>query len=96
MRAELKNMVWQTLDDLLCGTDPTKECLFVLMDDNARTGQSVVGRGDDESRLTDVPNDDGIRLLSFATSCKLARTNTFFITCEGGILRTHNGTNQPE
>ena len=43
---------------------PTKECLLVLMDANARTGQRMVGCGDDESRALgayarDVRNDYG-------------------------------------
>ena len=75
-----------------------KECLFALMVANARTGQRMEGCSDDESRVLgeygrDARNDNGDRLRSFATSCKLALTNTFFSTRKGGILHTHNGTN---
>ena len=76
---------------------PTTECVFVLMDANAQAGQRKKGCGDDESRVLgaygrDVRNDNGRRLLSFATNCKLALTNTFFSTRKGGISHTHNGT----
>ena len=75
----------------------TKEYLFVLMNANARTGQRVVGCGDDESRVLgaygrDVLNDHGKRLISFATNWKLALTNTFSSTRKGGISHRHNGT----
>ena len=94
---ELKNIFfWQKLECLV-EQIPTKECLFVLIDANARTGRRVAGCGDDESRVLgaygrDARNDNGERLLSFATNCKLALTNTFFSTRKGGISHTHNGT----
>ena len=46
---ELKRIFWQKLKDLV-EQIPTKECLFVLMDANARTGQRMEGCGDDESK----------------------------------------------
>ena len=48
--AELKRIFWQKLEDLV-EKIPTEECLFVLMDANARTGQRMEGCGDDESRV---------------------------------------------
>lgn len=92
---ELKRVFWQKLEELV-GQIPTRECLFVLMDANARTGQRL-GCDDNENRVLgaygrDLINDNGKRLLSFATNCKLALTNTFFSTRKGGISHTHNGT----
>ena len=94
--AELKRIFWQKLEDL-AEKILTKECLFVLVDANARTGQGMGGCGGDESRVLgeygrDVHNDNGKRLLSFATNCKLALTNMFVSTRKGGISHTHNGT----
>ena len=37
----------------------------------------------------DVRNDNGKRLLPFATNCKLALTNPIFSTHKGGISHTH-------
>ena len=76
---------------------PTKEFLFVLMDTNARTGQRVVGCGDDESRGLgaygrDVLNASGKQPIAFATICKLPLTHICFNTRKGGISHTHNGT----
>ena len=44
---------------------PTKECLFVLTDANARTGKRM--EGCDDGRCTDKKelNDNGNRLLTF-------------------------------
>ena len=90
------NKFWQTLEDLV-EQILTKECLFVLIDANAGTGRKVVGCGDGEYRGLGaygchVLNDNGKRLLSFATNYKLALTIAFFRTCKGGISHTHNGT----
>jgi len=91
-----KGMFWRKLEDLV-EQIPAKECLFVLIDANGRTGGRIEGCGDDECRVLgaygrDVRSDNGKRLLSFATSCKLALTNTFFSTRKGGISHTYNGT----
>ena len=48
--AELKRIFWRELEDFV-DQIPTKECLFVLMDANARTGQRMERCGDDESRV---------------------------------------------
>ena len=71
--------------------------MFVLIGANARTRQRREACGDGKSRGLrvygrDVRNDNGRRLLSFATNCKLAPTNTFYRTRMGGISQTHNGT----
>ena len=59
------------------------------------------GCDDEESRVLgaygrDVRNDNGKRLLSFATNCKQALTNTFFSMRKGGISHTHNATSPNE
>ena len=93
--AELKRDFWQKLNDLVQRI-PRKECLFVLMDANARTGKRVEGGGEDSGKVLgaygrDVLNENGKRLLNFAANNKLALTNTFFSACKGGISHTHNG-----
>ena len=68
----------------------------MLMDANARTGEKIEGeRTEDDGVLgaygRDELNDNGKRLLNFATDNKLAVTNTFFSTRKGGISHTYNG-----
>ena len=82
--------------DSLVQQIPKKECIFVLMDANARTGEKIEGeRTEDDGVLgaygRDELNDNGKRLLNFATDNKLAVTNTFFSTRKGGISHTYNG-----
>ena len=55
------------------------------------------GCGDDEGRMLgadgrDVGNDNGKRLISFATNCKLALSKARFSTRKGVISDTRNGT----
>ena len=40
--AEIKTNFWEKVEDVV-EEIPTKECVFVLMDANARTGHGVVG-----------------------------------------------------
>ena len=66
------------------------------MDANARTGEKIEGeRTEDDGVLgaygRDELNNNGKRLLNFATDNKLAITNTFFSTRKGGISHTYNG-----
>ena len=73
-----------------------KECLYVLMDANARTGRRKEGESlQDEGILgtygRDELNDNGKLLLSFATDNKLAIMNTFFSRRKGGVSHTYNG-----
>ena len=73
---------------------PTKECLFVLVDANARTGKRMSGCGDGRvlgAYGRDELNNNGKRLLTFAKDNKLALTNTVFSTRKGGISHTFNG-----
>ena len=68
----------------------------MLMDANARTGEKIEGeRTEDDGVLgaygRDELNDNGKRLLKFATDNKLTVTNTFFNTRKGGISYTYNG-----
>ena len=98
--AKLKCIFWQKLEDLV-EKIPTQECLFVMMDANARTGKKMEGCGDDESRVLgaygrDIRNDNGRQILPFATNCKLALTNTFFKSRKGGISHTWYTNHQPE
>ena len=65
---------------------PPHEQLFVLIDDNARTGkreEGGVGSKDNGvlgAYARDTINDNGERLLTFAVNHGLALVNTFFIT----------------
>ena len=93
--SEKKRAFWHRLDSLVQRI-PNKEALFVLMDANARTGLKIEGeRTEDDGVLgaygRDELNNNGKRLLNFATDNKLAVTNTFFSTRKGGISHTYNG-----
>ena len=73
---------------------PSKECLFVLVDANARTGKRMDGCGDGRvlrAHGRDELNSSGKGLLTFAKDNKLALTNTFFSTRKGGVSHTFNG-----
>ena len=90
---ESKQAFWDRLDSLVQRI-PAKECLYVMMDANARTGRRIEGESlQDEGILgtygRDELNDNGKLLLSFATDSKLAIMNTFFSTREGGVSHTH-------
>ena len=69
----------------------------MLMDANARTGKEIEGeRTEDDVVLGTYGrnglNDNGKRLLEFATDNELAVTNTlFFSTRKRGISHTYNG-----
>ena len=81
---ETKQAFWDRLDSLVQRI-PAKECVYVLMDANARTGRRIEGESlQDEGILgtygRDKLNDNGKLLLSFATDNKLAIMNTFFST----------------
>ena len=92
---ETKQAFWDRLDSLVQRI-PAKECLYVLMDANARTGRRIEGESlQDEGILgtygRDELNDNGKLLLSFTTDNKLAIMNTFFSTRKGGVSHTYNG-----
>ena len=66
------------------------------MDANARTGEKVEGERTEDNGVLgaygrDELNDNGKRLMNFATDNKLAVTNTFLSTRKGGISQTCNG-----
>ena len=89
---ETKQAFWDKLDSLVQRI-PAKECLYVLMDANARTGRRIEGESlQDEGILgtygRDELNDNGKLLLYFATDNKLAIMNTFFSTRKGGVSHT--------
>ena len=93
--SENKRAFWHRLDSLVQHI-PKKECLYVLMDANARTGEKIEGeRTKDDGVLgayeRDELNNNGKRLLNFTTDKKLAVTNTFFSTRKGDISHTYNG-----
>ena len=93
--SEKKRAFWHRLDSLVQQI-PKKECVFVLMDANASTGEKIEGeRTDDDGVLgaygRDEYNNNGKCLLNFAKDNKLAVTNTFFSTRKGGISHTENG-----
>ena len=92
---ETKQAFWDRLDSLVQRI-PAKECVYVLMDANARTGRRIEGESlQDEGILgtygRDELNDNGKLLLSFATDNKLAIMNTSFSTRKGGVSHTYNG-----
>ena len=97
---ETKQAFWDRLDSLVQRI-PAKECLYVLMDANARTGRRIEGESlQDEGILgtygRDELNDNGKLLLSFATDNKLAIMNTFFSTRQSGLGPQHgNGYCRP-
>ncbi|CAB1106171.1 unnamed protein product [Ectocarpus sp. CCAP 1310/34] len=84
--ADSKRVFWGKLDSLVRRI-PSKECVFVLVDANARTGDRLdVGDGRVIGTYgRDELNDNGMLLLNFATENRLALTNTFFETRKGGI-----------
>ena len=68
----------------------------MLMDANARTDEKIEGeRTEDDGVLgaygRDELNNNGKRLLNFATDNKPAVMNTLFSTSKGGISHTYNG-----
>ena len=75
---------------------PSSDCLFVLIDANARTGVrmgekdcKVIGACGRDTRVSD---SNGTSLLRFAGDNKLALVNTFFSVPKGCTSRTFNGT----
>ena len=69
--SEKKRTFWHSLDSLVQRI-PKKECIFVLMDANARTGEKIEGeRTEDDGVLgaygRDELNNNGERFLNFAT-----------------------------
>ena len=75
---------------------PSSDCLFVLIDANARTG---VRMGEEDCKVvgaygrdTRVSDSNGTSLLRFAGDNKLALVNTFFSAPKGCTSRTFNGT----
>ena len=92
---ETKQAFWDRLGSLVQRI-PAKECVYVLMDANARTGRRIEGESlQDEGILgtygRNELNDNGRLLLSFATDNKLAIMKTFFSTRKGGVSHTYNG-----
>ena len=66
------------------------------MDANARTDEKIEGEKTEDDGVLgtygrDELNNNGKRLLNFATDNKLAVMNTFFSTRKGGISHTYNG-----
>ena len=91
---EAKQAFWDRLDSLVQQI-PAKECVYALMDANARTGRRIEGESlQDEGILgtdgRDELNDNGKLLLTFTTDNKLAIMNTFFSTRKGGVSHTYN------
>ena len=93
--SEKKRAFWHKLGSLVQRI-PKKGCIFVLMDANARTGEKIEGEKTEDDGVLgaygrDELNNNGKRLLNFATDNKLAVTNTFFSTRKGSISHTYNG-----
>ena len=92
--SEKRRAFWHRLDSLVQQI-PKKGCTFVLMDANARTGEKIEGERTEDSGVLsaygrDELNNNGKRLLNFATDNKLAVTYTFFSTRKGGISHTYD------
>lgn len=90
---QMKEEFWKKLGHMV-EQIPTKECLFVLVDANARTGKRMEECGDGRvlgAYGRDELNSNGKRLLAFASDNRLALTNTFFSARKGGISHTFNG-----
>ena len=75
---------------------PSSDCLFILIDANARTG---VRMGEEDCKVigaygrdTRVSDSNGTSLLRFAGDNKLALVNTFLSVPKGCTSRTFNGT----
>ena len=94
--ASKKHSFWTALDRVVKEV-PGHEQLFVLMDANARTGRrGGGGPGSEDCKVLgaygrDTLNDNGERLLSFATNHSLALVNTFFSTPKNRVSHTFNG-----
>ena len=87
-----KQLFWDKLDSLVRRV-PAKECLFVLMDANAQTGAKIawVDEGTMGEFGRNELNDNGRRLLTFATDNRLAVLITLFDKRRDGIWHTYNG-----
>ena len=89
-----KDVFWADLESAVSRV-PSSDCLFVLVDANARTGVrmgkedcKVIGAYDRDTRVSD---SNGTSLLRFAGN-KLALVNTFFSAPKGCTSLTFNGT----
>ena len=90
-----KDVFWADLKSAVSRV-PSRDCLFVLIDANARTGV-LMGEEDCKvfgayGRDTRVSDSNGTSLLRFAGDNKLALVNTFFSAPKGCTSRTFNGT----
>ena len=90
-----KDVFWADLESVVSRV-PSSDCLFVLIDANARTG---VRMGEEDCKVigaygrdTRVSYSNGTSLLRFAGDNKLALVNTFFSVPKGCTSRTFNGT----
>ena len=85
LNTQMKEGFWEKLGHM-AEQIPTKECLFVLVDANARTGKRMEGCGDGRAFGAygrDRLNSNGKRLLVFASDNRLALTNTCFQRSQG-------------
>ena len=94
---ETKQVFWGRFDSLVQGI-PGKECLYMLMNANARTGRRIEGEslqdeGDLRTYGRDDLNDNGKLLLSFATDNKLAIMTPSSVRVKAEF-RTHTTVSQ--
>ena len=90
-----KDVFWADLESAVSRV-PSSDCLFVLIDTNARTGVRM-GEGDCKvigayGRDTRVSDSNGTSLLRFASDNKLALVNILFSVPTRCTSRTFNGT----
>ena len=90
-----KDVFWADLESAVSRV-PSSDCLFVLIDANAKTG---VRMGEEDCKVigaygrdTRVSDSNGTSLLRFAGDSKLALVNTLFSVPKGCTSRTFNGT----
>ena len=78
---------------------PAQKCVFVLTDENTRTGKRGEGGGETDSKVLgaygrDKLNENGKLLLGFAEDNKLALQNTLFRTPKSGVSYTSQSANR--
>ncbi|CAB1110223.1 unnamed protein product [Ectocarpus sp. CCAP 1310/34] len=89
---DIKPEFWGKLGSLVRRIS-SKECMYILMDANARMRERMEKEDDGVMRMhgCDELNENGRLLLTFAAENNLALANTFFETRKGGIWHTYNG-----
>ena len=91
-----KDYFWNSLDEVVKEV-PSRDHLLVLIDANSRTGMRGIEWTDSKvlgAYRRDELNDNGGRLLTYATDNKLALLNTYYATPARGISYTFQSPNR--